>query len=288
MARKPMGATRKQPAQTGQWWQRLAAGLRYCGYMLSLAVLLAGVGISGDWLLTKLDQPIAGVQVQGQLQQLNAVEVEQYVGDLLQPTYLQLDLDAIRERLESHPWVARSAVRRQWPDQIVLQVTERQAFAQWGQDQLVTANGVRFQPPVLPTELALQLIGPTDSEAELLEWYPRLRDAMAASGLDISRLEKNQRGSWSVAVQQGFVLYLGRDDLLIKLERLQPIYNQMLVEHSGQIAAIDLRYTNGIAVQWRASDQAAIADPFNNHTNRMAGSQPCSNKAFDRETACRV
>ena len=254
MARKVKGATRKQPVQSGRFWQQLKTGLRYCGYGLSVVVTLVGLGWLGEHAWQTLDQPIAGVQVSGELQQLSAADIEQHVSDLLEPTYLQLDLDAIRQRLEAHPWVARGVVSRQWPDQIVLRVSERQVFARWGNDELITAEGVRFQPAVLPAEAMLQLAGPEHSEAELLSWYPRLTEALAAIGLSIERLAKNQRGSWTVGLQQGFVLQLGRDDLLVKIARLQPIYNQILAPHSARIAAIDLRYTNGLAVRWQTGE----------------------------------
>ena len=51
----------------------------------------------------------------------------------------------------------------------------------------------------------------------------------------------------------------GRDQLVEKMRRFMRLYDQVLKAQMDNIARIDLRYPNGLAVAWR--DPAVAATP---------------------------
>ncbi|MGC8697265.1 MAG: cell division protein FtsQ/DivIB, partial [Halothiobacillus sp.] len=59
------------------------------------------------------------------------------------------------------------------------------------------------------------------------------------------------RGSLDVVLQGGTRIRLGTQQIESRLQRLLDVYNTTLSGKLDQITAIDLRYTNGFAVQWR-------------------------------------
>jgi len=74
--------------------------------------------------------------------------VRSVAGVLPGENVLRVDLDAARRRLEGQAWVARTAVSRQLPSTVVVQVTERKPFAllELGQTYIVDRQGVVLQP----------------------------------------------------------------------------------------------------------------------------------------------
>ena len=57
---------------------------------------------------------------------------------------LGIDIDAVRERLEDLPWIVKASVERQFPDQLIVSVTEAEPMALWQRSQklfLVSRDG---------------------------------------------------------------------------------------------------------------------------------------------------
>jgi cell division protein FtsQ len=55
-------------------------------------------------------------------------------------------------------------------------------------------------------------------------------------------------------------LLLGRDHLVEKMRRFIAIYEKTLKEQITNIARVDLRYNNGLAVGWREQAPAPTTD----------------------------
>src|SRR5690606_1265945 len=90
-----------------------------------------------------------------------------------------------------------------------------------------------------------------------LHSFPTRRSSDLPLGFSIARLELRARGSWFLTTSQGIELLLGRDQVIEKMRRFTAIYQQALVQESENIARIDLRYANGLAVAWHEPNPAA-------------------------------
>ena len=84
-----------------------------------------------------------------------------------------------------------------------------------------------------------------------MQQYQMLSQILRPLGFSITRLELRERGSWFVSTAQGIELLLGRDHLVEKVQRFVAIYNKALKDKADNIASVDLRYPNGLAVAWR-------------------------------------
>ena len=95
-----------------------------------------------------------------------------------------------------------------------------------------------------------------------MQQYQMLSQMLRPLGFSIARLELRERGSWFVTTAQGIELFLGRDHQVEKVQRFVAIYNKALKDKLANIASVDLRYSNGLAVAWRAGAvPASAADP---------------------------
>ncbi|MEE4191189.1 MAG: FtsQ-type POTRA domain-containing protein [Halieaceae bacterium] len=240
------GATRKMKAQPrstggGIWLRRIVAGAVGCG-------LLALVALAG-WQLLSL--PVNRVVVSGEMQQLSRDELMAVISDSLSGGFLWLDLQTVREPLESLPWVHRAVVRRQWPDSIEVQVVEQRPIAHWRDDAYLNHAGEVFRPGnVQPLAGLPTLSGPEGSQAELMNRYRKVQEQLQPLGLKVTALQMSSRGGLTAQLEGGGELVFGRDGLDEKLTRLTSIYRARLAARRDELARVDLRYSQGAAVAW--------------------------------------
>ncbi len=75
---------------------------------------------------------------------------------------------------------------------------------------------------------------------------------LESAGLEIERLVLDQRGSWSMVLDSGTHVELGRDVPVERLERLMASWRRLTRTQPLPPVEVDLRYTNGFAVRWPA------------------------------------
>jgi cell division protein FtsQ len=193
--------------------------------------------------------PIRVVTVDGEMHGLSRESLQQTIAEHIDGGILTQDLAALKQRVEELPWIHRASVRRVWPDRLVFSVTEHEAMAQWGDNGLVTQEGIVFRPRDgrLPAGL-VRLAGADDMAPEVVQRYQRWHPQLAQLGLIIDAVVRNARGDWTLELLGGTELYLGTEDIDLRFERLLAAYPQ--VEAIGIPTRIDLRYSNGFAVRW--------------------------------------
>lgn len=227
-------------------------------YALALLVLL-GV------LLHVLDSetlPIRRVRVSGEFRHLAPHELQRIAEDVVRGGFFNVNVVAIQRRLSAEPWVAGVSVRRNWPDGIDLQVTERRPIARWGENALLDGSGNPFAPPAASFPAGLPVLqGPEGSEAVVLETFHKVQEKIAGPGIRIAAITLNPRRSWSFVIADGPTVVLGRQDVDRRLDRFAVALSKHLFPYLARIAAVDTRYTNGVAVRW--NDAPAGAELLN-------------------------
>ena len=265
--------------------------------LVLLAALLAGIALLAtvDRLLAPAALPLPLVRFEGEFRRVSETELGQAVLPAVGRNFLLLDLDAVKQRVQSLPWVYRASVRRAWPRDLHVEFLEQQIVARWGEtasgsDHMagrtseasrasVSARGPRLDPigetttwvnhageavtlpgaTDLPKDMPL-LQGPNGTSAEVLTQYQQLAPMFAAQGLLLERLLLTPRRSWQLVVLDGrtgshFTLLLDRIETARKAERFARSYAQALAARAAEIRQVDLRYANGFAVQWRNTIQ---------------------------------
>lgn len=219
---------------------------------LLLLVLGFGGYELGQRLLPYADRPIARISVEGDLSYISQQAVQQRIAPFISASFFSVDLLAMRKELEQMPWIANAEVRRVWPDQVLVRLEEQLPIARWGDEALLNNQGDAFAPKELDHYQNLpQLYGPKRAQQQVMQQYQVFSQMLRPMGFSIARLELRERGSWFLTTNQGIELLLGRDHLVEKIRRFSAIYDKALKEQQTNIARIDLRYANGLAVAWR-------------------------------------
>jgi cell division protein FtsQ len=243
----------KLPALGTTWLRRLRAAL-----VLPLAlVAVYGVFKGAQW---SLDQPVRNLVVEGAFQRVTPIQVEAALAADLTAGFLSVDLGVLREHVQVLDWVDRANVGRQWPDTLIVRVTEHQAAARWGKSGLLNVRGELFTEhsqhtfPELPS-----LAGPSGSERDVARRYLAVRGKLAEAELTLASLELDERGSWRLVLGGGQEIRLGRRDIDERLYRFFDFVAPVLAAELARVEYVDLRYTNGFAVGWRDGPPANLA-----------------------------
>jgi len=184
-------------------------------------------------------------------------------------TFFTVDLDNVRESLEKLPWVREARVERRWPDTLVVSLTEQVPLARWNDNALVNAEGGVFVAAA-DGELP-RLSGPEDSSAEVVAAYRRYQAALATLDMRIAELRLSPRRAWSIRLDNGMQLVLGRQQTDVRLARFVSFYPRLLAAQTNAPAiadvsgvaqittpkpaapiiplTVDLRYADGFAVR---------------------------------------
>ncbi len=235
-----------------------AAAARWKYWLVPGATFLAAVWLLAVYAPRQLE-PLAGpparVVIEGELRHLVDRELIEAVRPHLGARFFELDVTAMHLALTQQPWVQSAAVRKHWPNAVVLHVRERVPAARWQDAALVSAEGEVFTPPAPDgSVLGLPLLrGPDPLAAPLLlETLARWQTALAPVTARIDELSMDARGAWSLRLANGPSLQLGRDEPDARLARYAQVVVPALGPRLGDVLRVDLRYPNGFAVAWRA------------------------------------
>ena len=237
----------------GGYWRRWrGAGGKLAGVMLAGAV---GYGVWG-FLMDPATLPLKQVKLEGPFEHVSAAQLHEVIAPQAQGGFFNVSVADVIEALNAMPWVDRVGVRREWPDTLHVTVTEQQALARWGGGGLVNVRGERFTPAQGGDMAGLvELDGPAGTERLMAQRYRGIAPRLAASGIGLKRLVLTPRRAWELELDNGLIVALGRGDVALRLARLTRFYPRLAAE-LDRVRRVDMRYTNGFAVQWRWQPQA--------------------------------
>lgn len=233
-------------------WRRLAA------VMVGLGALGAAV-LAGDRLLVWLQRPdvmpLSRVVVDGGLEHLRRDQLEEVVTQAVSGNYFTVDIEAVRRAAASLEWVEDASVKRVWPNALVIDVRERRPFARWGESALVNRAGEVFRPSSLDGVGELPLLeGPDERGSEVVNRFVLLEAVFRNAGYGrLQRLKLDARGGWSLRLEGGLSIVLGKEAVEPRLTRVLGVLRTLGTD-AQRLETIDARYANGMAVRWKQNE----------------------------------
>ena len=254
----PRNRFKKRGGAERTWqWPAFITGWRRHARRAALAGLIAVV-LGG--LLWALDRPVRVITMDGSFQRVTPGQIEKAVAPLAHAGFMSADLDAIERSVESIPWVDHARVQRRWPNSLHVIVVEQTAMARWDESGLLNTRGELFirEAAHIPAELP-RLSGPEGSESEVAQRYLAVQGRMQEAGLRIAALRLDERGAWEMDLDSGVTVRLGRRDVDERIDRFIRTASQVIAHRMSDISYVDMRYSNGFAIGWRASAAPAAA-----------------------------
>ncbi|HZY15258.1 MAG TPA: cell division protein FtsQ/DivIB [Ramlibacter sp.] len=231
------------------------------------AVLL--VAAVGWWALRHPLFAIGGIVVEGEVAHNSVATLRANVMPRLTGNFFTVDLQQARAAFEAVPWVRRAVVRRQFPNKLRVQLQEHQAAAFWGTDsesRLVNTWGEVFEANAGDVDEELpRLAGPEGAAGELLAMQRTLAPLLAPLELGVEQVELTGRGGWTLRLDSGATVELGRGsaaEVLARGQRFAQTLAQVTAKYDRKpeaLVAADLRHVNGYAIRLRGVTTTEVA-----------------------------
>ncbi|PSF10504.1 cell division protein FtsQ [Marinobacter fuscus] len=223
------------------------------GLGATVVLLAAMVPWAADKVLAAMDQQIMAVDVRGEFVGDSRTGIERAAGRWIGSSYFSTDLADIKADLEQRPWVASAAVKRIWPGRLEIDIREKRPLAYWTDGRLVSRAGELFAPPNPEVAGKLpRLAGPDERVRDVIAMARTMSDELTGYGLGFAGLTLEARGAWTLVLSNGIEVVLGRDQVEQRFERFITVYENRLASRVDEVSRIDARYSNGVAVQWKA------------------------------------
>jgi len=222
--------------------------------LLVVALFLAMLGVCawvGMGIITSERWPIRWLEISGNFQRVSAEQLRANLSAEVGASFFTADLRGLQEAATRISWVSDVQVQKRWPDTIRIAVEEYVPVAHWNRGQLVSDAGERFAVPEADEIQGLPwLEGPEERLEEVLHTWVELDQLLMPVGLEISQLRLDGRGAWSMVLDNGTQVQLGRGSTRERLQRLLASWDALLRDRESPPRDVDLRYTNGFAVLW--------------------------------------
>lgn len=234
-------------------------------HMLFL-LLLATSGASATLLTwrhwnefeTRFNPPLTRIELDGELRRLSPEEIRTVLAPYAGKGFFELELDRVREQVESLQWVAAAAVGRRWPDTLTVRIVEETVIARWDENRLITQRGRIISPDIAENDQSLpRLSGPPDSQFEVMRQYQRLNQILYPAGLSLSGLSASPRRSWRLQLNGVTEVVLGSEDLVNRLQRYVDFYRRLPERERLRHEVADLRYGSQFSIRLRDADSGA-------------------------------
>ncbi|WP_162299777.1 cell division protein FtsQ/DivIB [Marinospirillum perlucidum] len=194
------------------------------------------------------------VAIYGEVAHLDQEDIRQRALPWLAEPFWKVDLEGLRRALEEAPWLKEVRISRNWPDRIKMELVERKPWAFWNEGALIDEQGEVFYPHNRDDlNLNVQLVSATDQLQEVLSLYELMSPELNTLGVKVSLIDLKPRGAWQIELDTGVTLLLGRDNIERRLNRFFWIWKNWTEQKRQEVDTIDMRYPNGLAVEWRQS-----------------------------------
>lgn len=232
--------------------------LRGAWDVLVIAVLLGVVAYGAYRVRTHTPDLLAWPQVQqvtveGEVHPDNREAFKKIVTARVAKGFFRIPVARLEQELAGLPWIYQAKVRRAWPATLAVTVYGQDPIARWGKTGLMNVYGGLFFPESVGAPYAAlpMLYGEEARAAVLAGIFERNVRRLGPLGLQLQGLFEDDRLSKHLVLSNGVILVLGHGELGKKITRFMTAYEEYLSPHMEQVKKIDLRYTNGLAVEWK-------------------------------------
>lgn len=241
--------TEETTAQSMDWFGRVVS-------VLAFLVCAFGVYVLGDYILSR---PAAQVLVvESQLSKPEQRFIASQLNDKVEGNFFTADIQQLQSQVADIGWVEAVRISRQWPNGLIVQAVPRHPVARFGSTRFLSQDGTIFEP--LDDDLVLvnqanlpMMYGPDYKTAEMMQQYRQVNDWFKTSDMRVTEVSLTDRMTWFFKFNTGMRVIVDRENAHAKLYRLSTLSQAQLKPVWNKIAAVDLRYRNGMSVLWKGN-----------------------------------
>ena len=227
---------------------------------LALTMLALGLAAAAGVLWTQRlavfqikEVVVTGLRGAKDLAHQNPAFIQRAVLPQLKGNYLTVQLPEVQAAFAQAAWIRHANVRRVWPNRLWVEIEEHQPVARLNEEHLINIQGEPFMAELDDSLQKLpHLVGAQSEATTMLARLRELNTWLASSQVATRTLYLSERRAWTAELSNALVLELGRDELIPRTqERVARWAKTWRAARAsvGEGRRIDLRYTNGYAVE---------------------------------------
>ncbi|MFK8079211.1 MAG: cell division protein FtsQ/DivIB [Granulosicoccus sp.] len=239
---------------------RLSATTRWVVALLGLAFLMGLPVVASQLAQDPVRFPVTHVDVLGTMDYADRDALMANINQHTAQGFYGLDIDRLRQSLESRQWIASARVSRVWPSRIAIEVEEHEPAARWNDDHLISKRLVLFKPHQLDRNGTAfdrwsevfrplpQVLGAQGRHVALLDAYRVYDQQLSRFDLSLELLDEDDRLSQTLTLSNGVVVRLGLDERELRMSRFLDVYERIAEKATDAPLSFDMRYSNGFAL----------------------------------------
>lgn len=237
-------------------------------YLSAIIMLVLAV----DWVFRSGTLPVDEIMLQGEFRNVSRENLEDRIFRHVTGNYLVMDLDEVRRDIESLSWIYSASVRRRWPSGLFISFIEQEPVIRWNNSAWLNKYGdvIEFQDDEKPAGNMPAITAPAGSEKIIYDRYREFSRQLAQHGFGIREVNVSARRSWSIVLDNGITLLLGRNNAAERLQRFISVYG-ILAREAGRLVRVDLRYSNGLSVMRMVRDNDAPNESKQGSEHKVKG-----------------
>jgi cell division protein FtsQ len=251
MAKSRAFETQERQAQVLRLNKLGRSALLLLATFLSLAALLL---VTADQLYRPDAFVIDQLKIKGKFEHLKPAQIEAVVQQQTIGNFFSVELLEVQQRIEALAWVRQAQVRREWPNTLLVQVSEHRPVMRWQQNKWVTAYGeVLDLPGAVVLQNTMTLSGNEKDAGLILQQAYRWQQTLQESGLELQKVALSGSHSWTLSLHQpltdsSFDVLLGAEKVAQRLARFQFLFAQQFQQGEQRLNHVDARYPDGLAI----------------------------------------
>lgn len=198
--------------------------------------------------------------------------IKQQLQSFEQQKYFTADLKEIRNKVLQQAWVDEVVVSRAWPNKIQVDIIPRHPVARWGKTGLwvsekgdIFALNYHLNAKDMPT-----ISGSKDKTKRMMLVFQETNRLFQPMKMKLTDLHLTDRMTWFLQFDNGMRIIVDQENTLGKLNRLSTLAKTEMKPVWSKIESFDLRYRDGLAIQWKKSQQVK----YENGRFHMASEEP--------------
>jgi cell division protein FtsQ len=234
-------------------------------FIFIVVLAISAVKLSSLW--TEL-WPVKQVIVEGDSNYLQKNTLMEFVRNQNVVGMLAINLNDLQREAVKIDWIKAIEIKKVWPDKLVFIIQEHTPVAFMGSHVLTeSGNVINVENSDMEFEHLPYLEFETDSLLTTTEYkniwnnFNEISRDFSSLNLNPNKLIVDKLSNWEVYFDNGLQINLGRKNHYERVTRL--IQSYPVIQNKKQLKRIDLRYHNGLAIQWwNNTDKELAANLF--------------------------
>ena len=167
-------------------------------------------------------------------------------------SFFNVDINYLQNKIENIDWISSANIRRSYPNEIIIFVTEHIPIAIWNNKDYLNQYGEIFTANKKNNKFPI-LISKNNKNKIIFDYLSLFSNDLIRHNINekVMKIIEDDIRSISVILSSGLTIKLGSKNVKEKIDIFFKVYQTLNSSDLSKIRYIDMRYSNGFSVGWK-------------------------------------